>query len=271
MKSKNSTCLSKPLVPDSSQRKVPALYCDHTIVKKHDALSMMDTKETLILAEESRSVKSNKKKDWKPTDKVFTNVGYRWIPIGWTFTIDGRSNHPLVAAIMGYGDYEVGNVKISWVYYVEGLGHNLFLVGQFCNSDLEEAFCKHTCFVHDLEGVDLLNGSRGSNLYTLLLEEMMQSSLFCLLSKASETKSWLWHQRLSHLNFCSINELAKQGLVRGLPKLKYQKDHLCCACSLGKRKKHTHKPKSKDLIQEKLYLLHIDLCGPMRNESINEK
>ncbi|GJR13310.1 retrovirus-related pol polyprotein from transposon TNT 1-94 [Tanacetum coccineum] len=86
-------------------------------------------------------------------------------------------------------------------------------VGQFCDSDLEVAFRKHTCFVCVLEGVDLLKGSRGSNLYTLSLEDMMQSSPICLLSKASRTKSWLWHQRLSHLNIGYINELAKQGLV----------------------------------------------------------
>ncbi|GJV83770.1 retrovirus-related pol polyprotein from transposon TNT 1-94 [Tanacetum coccineum] len=100
---------------------------------------------------------------------------------------------------------------------------------------------------------------------------MMQSSPICLLSKASKNKSWLRHRRLSHLNFSYINELAKQGLVRGLPKLKYLKDHLCTACSLGKSKKHTHKPKSEDSIQEKLYLLHMDLCDPMRIEIINGK
>ncbi|GKD19241.1 hypothetical protein Tco_1208399, partial [Tanacetum coccineum] len=68
-----------------------------------------------------------------------------------------------------------------------------------------------------------------------------------------------------------INDLAKQGLVKGLPKLKYQKDHLCFTCSLGKSTKHTYKPKFDDSIQEKLYLLHLDLCGPMRIESINRK
>ncbi|GJW21594.1 retrovirus-related pol polyprotein from transposon TNT 1-94 [Tanacetum coccineum] len=115
------------------------------------------------------------------------------------------------------------------------------------------AFQKHTSFVRDLEGVDLLTGSRGTNLYTLSLEDMMKSSPICLLSKASKTKAWLWHRRLSHLNFGTINQLAKQGLIRGLPKLKYEKDHLCSACSLGKSKKHTHKPKSKDSIQEKLF------------------
>ncbi|GKB05924.1 retrovirus-related pol polyprotein from transposon TNT 1-94 [Tanacetum coccineum] len=96
------------------------------------------------------------------------------------------------------------------------------------------------------------------------LEEMMHSSSIYLLSKASKTKSWLWHQRLSHLNFGTINDLAKQGLVRGLPKFKYQKDNLCAPCSLRKSKKHTHKPKFDDFIQEKLYLLHMDLYGPIR-------
>nr|GEZ10186.1 retrovirus-related Pol polyprotein from transposon TNT 1-94 [Tanacetum cinerariifolium] len=180
----------------------------------------------------------------------------------------GCPNHPL---IMGYGDYQIVNVTISWVYYVEGLGHNLFSLGQFCDSDLEVAFRQHTCFISNLEGVDLLTGSRGNNLYTLSLQDMMASSPICLLSKASKTKSWLWHRRLSHLNFGAINHPARQGLVRGLPKLKFEKDHLCSACAMGKSTKKTHKPKSKDTNQEKLYLLHMDLCVPMRVESVNGK
>nr|GEU97249.1 hypothetical protein [Tanacetum cinerariifolium] len=153
----------------------------------------------------------------------------------------------------------------------EGFGHNLFSVGQFCDSDLEVAFRQHTCFIRNLEGVDLLTGSRGNNLYTLSLGDMMASSLICLLFKASKTKSWLWHRRLSHLKFGAINHLARQGLVRDLPKLKFEKDHLCSACAMGKSKKKSHKPKSEDTNQEKLYLLHMDLCGPMRVESVNEK
>nr|GFC10603.1 integrase, catalytic region, zinc finger, CCHC-type, peptidase aspartic, catalytic [Tanacetum cinerariifolium] len=117
-----------------------------------------------------------------------------------------------VAKIMGYGNYKIGNVTISRVYFVEGLGHNLFFVGQFCDSDLEVAFRQHICFIRNLEGVDLLTGSRGNSLYTLSLGDMMASSPICLLSKAS--KSWLWHQRLSHLNFGAINYLARQCLVR---------------------------------------------------------
>nr|GEU75935.1 integrase, catalytic region, zinc finger, CCHC-type, peptidase aspartic, catalytic [Tanacetum cinerariifolium] len=146
--------------------------------------------------------------------------------------IDCRNDH--VVKIMGYGDYQIGNVTISWVYYVEGLGQNLFSVGQFCDSDLEVAFRQHTCFIRNLDGIDLLAGSRGNNLYTLSLQDMMVSSLICLLSKASKTKSWLWHHRLSHLNFGAINHLAIQCLVRGLSKLKFKKDHLCSACAMGK-------------------------------------
>nr|GEV02225.1 retrovirus-related Pol polyprotein from transposon TNT 1-94 [Tanacetum cinerariifolium] len=140
-----------------------------------------------------------------------------------------------VAKIMGYGDFKIGNVTISRVYFMEGLGHNLFYVGQVYDSDLEVAFRQHTCFIRNLDGVDLLAGSRGNNLYTLSLQDMMASSPICLLSKASKTKSWLWHRHLSHLNFGAINHLARQGLVRGLPKLKFKKDHLCSACAMGKK------------------------------------
>nr|GEX51190.1 hypothetical protein [Tanacetum cinerariifolium] len=107
-----------------------------------------------------------------------------------------------VAMIMGYGDYKIGNVTISKVYFVEGLGHSLFFVGQFCDSDLEVAFRQHTCFIGNLEGVDLLIGSRGNNMYTLSLRDMMSSSPICL--------------------------------VQGLSKLKFKKYHLCSACAMSK-------------------------------------
>nr|GEV69866.1 retrovirus-related Pol polyprotein from transposon TNT 1-94 [Tanacetum cinerariifolium] len=227
----------------------------------------------------SKSVmKTFKRKIWKPTGKMFTNIGYIWRLTGRTFTIIGnvcpltkittttkvplrkpislksnppkpvvtlvysrkpkesRNNVPFVqivlwyldsdcskhmtgdrsqltnfvdkflgmvkfsndhmAKIMGYGDYQIGNVTISMVYFVDGLGHNLFSVRQFCDSDLEVAFRQHICFIRNLKGVYLLSGSQGNNLYTLSLGDMMKSSPICLLSKASKTKSWLWHRRL---------------------------------------------------------------------------
>nr|GEZ63918.1 retrovirus-related Pol polyprotein from transposon TNT 1-94 [Tanacetum cinerariifolium] len=174
-------------------------------------------------------------------------------------------------AIMGYGDYVVSKSVISRVYYVEGLGHNLFSVGQFCDSDLEVAFRNHSCFVRDTNGVDLIKGSRWTNLYTILVKDMMMSSPICLLSKASKNKSWLWHRRLNHLNFGTINDLARKDLVHGLPRLKFEKDHLCSACQLGKSKKHTHKPKAENTNLEVLNTLHMDLCGPMRVQTFNGK
>ncbi|GJZ89085.1 retrovirus-related pol polyprotein from transposon TNT 1-94 [Tanacetum coccineum] len=147
-----------------------------------------------------------------------------------------------VAKIMGYNDYQTGNIIILRVYYMEALGHNLFSVG-----------------------------SRGTNLYSLSIRDMMASSPICLFLKATKTKSWLWHHCLSHLNFGAINHLARHGLVRGLPRLKFEKDHLCSACAIGKSKKQSHKPKSEDTNQEKLYLLHMDLCRPMRVASVNGK
>ncbi|GJX23144.1 integrase, catalytic region, zinc finger, CCHC-type containing protein [Tanacetum coccineum] len=123
-----------------------------------------------------------------------------------------RFRNDQVTKIMGYGDYQLGNVIISRVYYVEGLGHNLFSIGQFCDADLEVAFRKNTCFIWNLEGVDLHSGSIDINLYTISLD-MLKTSPIYILSKASKTKSWLWHRRLSHLNFGTLNKLAKDGLA----------------------------------------------------------
>ncbi|GKB04323.1 integrase, catalytic region, zinc finger, CCHC-type containing protein [Tanacetum coccineum] len=175
------------------------------------------------------------------------------------------------AAITSYGDYIQGNITICHVYYVEGLGHNLFSVGQFCDGDLEVAFRVKTCYVRNLEGDDLLTGGHESNLYTISISDMAASSPVCLMSKATSTKSWLWHRRLSHLNFGTINDLTRLDLVDGLPKFKYGKDHLCSACERGKRKKASHPLKLVPSDHSKLELLHMDLCGPMRVASINEK
>ncbi|GJZ65977.1 retrovirus-related pol polyprotein from transposon TNT 1-94 [Tanacetum coccineum] len=117
-----------------------------------------------------------------------------------------RFENDHVAAIMGYGDLQYQNILITRVYFVEGLGHNLFSVGQFCDSDLEAAFRRNTCFVRNLEGVDL-----------------------------------------------------------------YHKEHLCPSCEQGKSKKASHLPKPVPNSKQRLHLLHMDLCGPMRVESINGK
>nr|GEW71106.1 ribonuclease H-like domain-containing protein [Tanacetum cinerariifolium] len=126
-----------------------------------------------------------------------------------------------------------------------GLNHNIFSVGQFYDADLEVAFRKSTSFVRDLQGNDLLT--------------------------ASPTQAWLWHRRLSHLNFDYINLLSKKDIVIGLPKLKYVKDQLCSSCELSKAKRTSFKSKTVPSSKGRLNLLHMDLCGPMRVASINRK
>nr|GEY58674.1 putative ribonuclease H-like domain-containing protein [Tanacetum cinerariifolium] len=173
----------------------------------------------------SKSVKkTEKRKVWKPTGKVFTNIGYIWILTGRTFTI----------------------------------------VENACSLTRITTTAKVP-----LRKPISLESNPPKPLVTLVYSRKPKESRNNV--SASKTKSWLWHRRLSHLNFGAINHLARQGLVQGLPKLKFEKDHLCSACAMGKSKKKSHKPKSEDTNQEKLYLLRMDLCGPMRVKSVNGK
>nr|GEZ13188.1 retrovirus-related Pol polyprotein from transposon TNT 1-94 [Tanacetum cinerariifolium] len=155
-----------------------------------------------------------------------------------------RFGNDQFALILGYRDLVQGNVTINRVYYVEGLNHNLFSVGQFCDADLEVAFRKSTCFVRDLQGNDLLTGNRGSDIHTISLQESTSSTPLCLMANATLTQVWLWYRRLSHLNFDYINLLLKKDIVIGLPKLKYVKDQLCSFCELSKTKRSSFKSKA---------------------------
>nr|GEX26899.1 retrovirus-related Pol polyprotein from transposon TNT 1-94 [Tanacetum cinerariifolium] len=248
----------------------------------------------------SKSVKTPvKRKVWQPTGKVFQIVRHIWKPTGRTFTIVGnvcpltriatttivppREPIPIVnsidkpVVILVYSKkpkaankkIPVSNSTISKSLVANKLEPNNSWGSSSSNVSSLLINCRLSKLSSD--GVDMLTGSWGNNLYTLSLQDMMTSLPICLLSKASKTKSWLWHRRLSHLNFGAINYLARQVLVRGLSKLKFEKDHPCSACSMGKSTKKTLKPKSKDTNQEKLYLLHMDLYGPMRVESVNGK
>ncbi|GJZ48728.1 retrovirus-related pol polyprotein from transposon TNT 1-94 [Tanacetum coccineum] len=263
----------------------------------------------------STSNKNKRRKEWKPTGKVFNSVGYKWKPTRRIFTLvenvcpltritatnkvplrvpiplevvapkhvvtrvytrrpkvpkSVQNSKPKVAKSITANRMEPGTSRGSDTSVALSSSFiDCWLSKLFC--DLEVAFRKHTCFVLNLEGVYLLLGSQGTNLYSLSIRDMIASSPICLLLKATKTKSWLWHRRLSYLNFAAINHLARHGLVRCLPRLKFEKDHFCSACAMGKSKKQSHKPKSEDTNQEKLYLLHMDLCGPMRVTSVNGK
>ncbi|GJW07945.1 retrovirus-related pol polyprotein from transposon TNT 1-94 [Tanacetum coccineum] len=204
--------LRKPVVLDNETSK-PAVTLVYSRKPTKSKTNVPVSKSKVL-----QSVSANNKEPNKSRGSIISNVPYsslnecRSSKLS-SGTIKFRNDH--VAKIFGYGDYQIGNVTISGVYYVEGLGHNLFSVGQFYDSNLEVAFRQHTRFIRNLE--------------------------------------------------------ARHGLVRGLPKLKFEKDHLCSACAMGKSKKKPHKPKSEDTNQEKLYLLHMDLCGPMRVASVNGK
>nr|GFA93419.1 hypothetical protein [Tanacetum cinerariifolium] len=176
-----------------------------------------------------------------------------------------------IAPILGYEDLVQGSVTIKRVYYVEGLNHNLFSVGQFCDVDLEVAFRKSTCFIRDLKGNDLLTGSHGTDLYSITLQDTNCPNPICLMAKATSSQPWLWHRRLFHLNFDTINLLSKNDIVVGIPKLKFIKDHLCSSCELGKAKRNCFHTKLTPSSKRRLQLLHMDLCGPMRVTSINGK
>nr|GEV18298.1 hypothetical protein [Tanacetum cinerariifolium] len=149
----------------------------------------------------------------------------------WKFMGIVRFGNDHVAAILGFGDLQWGNILITRVYFVEGLGHNLFSIGQFYDSDLEVAFRRNACFIRNLEGVDLLKGDRSTNLYTINLHEMASASPICLMAHASSTKS----------------------------------------CEQGKSKRASHPPKPVPNSRQRLHLLHMDLYGPMRIASINGK
>nr|GFA17503.1 hypothetical protein [Tanacetum cinerariifolium] len=136
---------------------------------------------------------------------------------------------------------------------------------------LEVTFRKSTCFVRNEDCVDLLLGDRLSNLYTISLSEVASNSSTCLLAKASSSQSCLWHQRLSHLNFSTINNLVKNNLVQGLPKMKFEKYHLCSACEQWKIHWKHHKSKTVFASNKPLSLRYMDLCGSMRVQSINGK
>ncbi|GKA50801.1 integrase, catalytic region, zinc finger, CCHC-type containing protein [Tanacetum coccineum] len=114
-------------------------------------------------------------------------------------------------------------------------------------------------------------GSRGTDLYSITLQDSTSPNPICLMAKATSSQAWLWYRRLSHLNFDTINLLSKNNIVNGLPKLKFIKDHLYSSCELGKTKRKSFHTKTTPSSKRRLQLLHMDLCGPMRVESINGK
>ncbi|GKF38336.1 retrovirus-related pol polyprotein from transposon TNT 1-94, partial [Tanacetum coccineum] len=132
-------------------------------------------------------------------------------------------------------------------------------------------FQKSTCYIRDLKGNDLLTSSHGTDLYSITLQDTSTPNPICLMAKATSSQAWLWHHRLSPLNFDTINLLSKYDIVTGLPKLKFIKDHLCSSCELGKAKRKSFKTKSTPSSKRQLQILHMEFCSPIREESLGKK
>nr|GEZ68766.1 hypothetical protein [Tanacetum cinerariifolium] len=98
-----------------------------------------------------------------------------------------------------------------------------------------------------------------------------QKDLTCLLAKATNDESMLWHWRLGHINFKNINKLVKDNLLRGLPLKCFENDQTCVACLKGKQHKVSFKSKLQNSISQPLFMLHMDLFGPTYVSSIMHK
>nr|GEW33014.1 hypothetical protein [Tanacetum cinerariifolium] len=171
----------------------------------------------------------------------------RWSPTGRLFDQEGK------LAASSCSKHMIGNLKllINFIWKFLGTVHfendhvaAILGFGQFYDSDLEVAFRRNACFVKNLEGVDLLKGDHSTNLYTINLHDMASASPIYLMARA---------------------------LLQSLPKFKYHKEHLCPSCDQGKSKRASHPPKPVPNSRQRLHLLHMDLCGPMRIASINGK
>nr|GFB38299.1 integrase, catalytic region, zinc finger, CCHC-type, peptidase aspartic, catalytic [Tanacetum cinerariifolium] len=221
---------------------------------------LFDLKGKIIASSESESQSDCSKGDNACCSKHMTRNIKLLINFVWKFlgTVHFGNDH--VATIIGFGDLQWGNILITRVYFVEGLGHNFFLVGQFCDLDLKVAFRRNTCFVKNLEGDDLLKGNRTINLYSINLHEMASASPIYLMARASSTKSWLWHQRLSHLNFDTINDLAKMILSPVFQNLNIIRNIFVVHVSKEKTKEHLTHPNQFQILGRG-YTFFIWICA----------
>jgi transposase InsO family protein len=163
---------------------------------------------------------------------------------------------------------KINSAKIENVQYVEGLKHNLISISQLCDSGFEVTFKPHTCEVRqESSGKILFTGSRNKNVYVLYLDELPVESCFISLEK----DKWIWHKRAGHISMETISKISKLDLVRGLPKINFEKDKICEACVKGKQVKSSFPPKEFISTKRPLELLHIDLFGPISIESLGGK
>ncbi|KAI3770827.1 hypothetical protein L6452_01972 [Arctium lappa] len=180
--------------------------------------------------------------------------------------------------ISGKGNVTKGKMTFEDVYYVDQLKYNLLSVSQVCDKQHSILFTNTECMILALgfkvvdESMILLRTPRKDNVYCLDMDNVSSdSSLNCLVSKDSVDESSLWHRRICHMNFKTMNKLVKNNLVRGLPSKVFSCDDHCVACLKGKQHKTSHKTKELNTISSCLQLLHMDLFGPTNVMSIGKK
>ncbi|GJX11577.1 putative ribonuclease H-like domain-containing protein [Tanacetum coccineum] len=180
--------------------------------------------------------------------------------------------------ITGIGKIRTNKIDFEDVFFVKELKFNLFSVSQMCDKKNSILFTKTECLVlsPDFKLIDesqvLLRVPRQNNMYNFDLKNVVPSGdLTCLFAKATIDESKLWHRRLGHVNFKTMNKLVKGNLVRGLPSKTFENDHTCVACQKGKQHKASCKTKLVSSISQPLQMLHMDLFGPTSVRSINHK
>ncbi|GJZ45183.1 ribonuclease H-like domain-containing protein [Tanacetum coccineum] len=186
------------------------------------------------------NVKSSACWIWRPTENIIDHNSKDKIDGG--FVAFGGS--PKGGKITGKGKIRTGKLDFKDVYFVKELKFNLFSVSQMCEKKNSVLFTETECLVlsPDFKLLDesqvLLKVPRHDNMYTFDLKNAIPSGgLTCLFAKAIIDESNLWHRRLGHINFKTMNKLVRENLVRGFPSKLFENDHTCVACQKGKQHK----------------------------------
>ncbi|GJX83564.1 retrovirus-related pol polyprotein from transposon TNT 1-94 [Tanacetum coccineum] len=180
--------------------------------------------------------------------------------------------------ITGKGTLKTGKLDFEDVYFVKELQFNLFSVSQMCDKKNSVLFTDTGCFVlsPDFKLTDesqvLLKVPRKNNMYSVDMKNIIpKECLTCLVAKATLDESMLWHRRLGHINFKTINKLVKDNLVKGLPIKRFENDQTCVACLKGKQHKASFESKIQNSITQPLFMLHMDLFGQTFIENLVDK
>ncbi|GKA48422.1 putative ribonuclease H-like domain-containing protein, partial [Tanacetum coccineum] len=180
--------------------------------------------------------------------------------------------------IIGKGIIKTGKLKFENVYFVKELKYNLFSVSQICDNKNSILFTDSECLVlgKDFKLDDdthvLLRTPRQHNMYSINLNNTVpHKNLACLIAKASVDESMLWHRKLGHLNFKTMNKLVRNNLVKGLPSKSFENNHTCVACLKGKQHKASCKTKLVNSVSKPLHTLHINLFGPTSVKGIKRE